>query len=66
MLIKANIRNELEDFKYDKDRNEKYPNTKSTGKERDKSHFLLQSYFTKQWLKILNPVKIFSHFILKI
>lgn len=41
MLIKANIRNVLEDFKYDKVQNKKYPNTKSTGKERDKSHFLL-------------------------
>lgn len=41
MLIKANIRNVLEDFKYDKVQNKKYPNTKSTGKERDESHFLL-------------------------
>lgn len=66
MLIKANIRNELEDFKYDKVQNKKYLNTKSKEKERDESHFLLQSYSTEKRLKILNPVKVFNRFILKI
>lgn len=41
MLIKADIRNRLEAFKCDKIQNEKYLSTKSTEKERDKSHFLL-------------------------